>query len=76
MEGGFNKAFIFTMDSGERIVARIPTSIAGLRRLTTNSEVATITYSKTSSFPSYMSILLIIGMTSKIQDNNTGAKHT
>jgi hypothetical protein len=46
LEGGFNRAFLYTMDSGQRIVARIPTRIAGPRRLTTNSEVATITYSK------------------------------
>jgi hypothetical protein len=46
LEGGFNKAFLYTMDSGERIVARVPTSIAGPGRLTTNSEVATIAYSK------------------------------
>jgi hypothetical protein len=46
LEGGFNKAFLYTMDSGQRIVARIPTRTAGPRRLTTNSEVATITYSK------------------------------
>lgn len=43
-EGGFNKVFIFTMDTGSRVVARIPTRIAGPPRLTTNSEVATITY--------------------------------
>ncbi|RMY88948.1 hypothetical protein D0862_10320, partial [Hortaea werneckii] len=49
MEGGFNKAFLFTMDSGERIVARIPTNIAGPRRLTTNSEVATMTYIKSKT---------------------------
>jgi hypothetical protein len=47
LEGGFNKAFLYTMDGGERIVARVPTHIAGPRRLTTNSEVATIAYSKT-----------------------------
>lgn len=46
LEGRFNKAFLYTMDSGERIVARVPTRIAGPRRLTTNSEVATIAYSK------------------------------
>lgn len=44
LEGGFNKAFLYTMDSGERIVARIPTPIAGPRRLTTSSEVATMAY--------------------------------
>lgn len=32
------------MDTGSCIVARIPTSIAGPPRLTTNSEVATMTY--------------------------------
>ena len=45
-EGGFNRSFIFIMDSGEQIVARLPTCIAGPPRLTTNSEVATMTYSK------------------------------
>lgn len=75
LEGGFNKAFLFTMDSGERIVARIPTNIAGPRWLTTNSEVATMTYSKASCLPFEMSILLIFGVTSTIQNNNTSAKH-
>lgn len=41
-EGGFNRVFIFTMDTGVRIVARLPTPTAGLPRLTTNSEVATM----------------------------------
>ena len=50
-EGGFNKAFLYTMDSGERIVARVPTYIAGPRRLTTNSEVATIAYSERLCHP-------------------------
>ncbi|KAK2747769.1 hypothetical protein FQN57_001799 [Myotisia sp. PD_48] len=43
-EGGYNRVFILTMDTGKRIVVRIPTSVAGPRRLTTNSEVATIMY--------------------------------
>jgi hypothetical protein len=51
LEGGFNKAFLYTMDSGERIVARVPTYIAGPRRLTTNSEVATIAYSERLCHP-------------------------
>lgn len=46
-EGGFNRVFIFTADTGTRIVARLPTSIAGPPRLTTNSEVATIKYCMT-----------------------------
>ena len=45
-EGGYNRAFIFTCDNARRIVARLPFSVAGPARLTTNSEVATITYSK------------------------------
>ncbi|KAM5451540.1 hypothetical protein MaudCBS49596_003812 [Microsporum audouinii] len=43
-EGGYNRVFIFTMDTGRRIVARVPTQVAGPPRLTTNSEVATIAY--------------------------------
>ncbi|EEP77358.1 predicted protein [Uncinocarpus reesii 1704] len=34
------------MDTGRTVVARIPTSVAGPSRLTTNSEVATISYLK------------------------------
>ncbi|KKZ64102.1 hypothetical protein EMCG_01599 [[Emmonsia] crescens] len=49
-EGGYNRVFILTMDTGKRVAARIPTPIAGPPRLTVNSEVATIAYlqSKTS----------------------------
>ena len=36
-EGGFNRAFSFTTDSGKRMVARIPTQIAGPNRFTTYS---------------------------------------
>ena len=43
-EGGYNKVFTFTMNNGGRIVARLPTHIAGPPKLTTNSEVATIRY--------------------------------
>ncbi|CAI7584018.1 unnamed protein product [Penicillium glandicola] len=35
------------MDTGSRVVARLPTGIAGPARLTTNSEVATMTYLQT-----------------------------
>jgi hypothetical protein len=38
-EGGFNRVFLFTMDTGSCAVARLPTGIAGPPRLTTNSEV-------------------------------------
>ncbi|RAK97240.1 uncharacterized protein BO80DRAFT_415183 [Aspergillus ibericus CBS 121593] len=43
-DGGFNRVFLFTVDTGCRVVARLPTSIAGPPRLTTNSEVATMIY--------------------------------
>ncbi|KAJ5164822.1 uncharacterized protein N7500_006652 [Penicillium coprophilum] len=43
-EGGFNRVFLLTMDNGPCVVARIPTSISGPPSLTTNSEVATMTY--------------------------------
>ncbi|CAG8135576.1 unnamed protein product [Penicillium salamii] len=45
-EGGFNRVFLLTMDNGPCVVARVPTGIAGPPRLTTNSEVATMTYLK------------------------------
>ena len=50
-EGGFNKVFIFTTDNGKRIVARLPTRISGPPRLSTNSEVATITYCRSDHPP-------------------------
>ncbi|KAL8786282.1 MAG: hypothetical protein Q9213_002877 [Squamulea squamosa] len=43
-EGGFNKAFIFSFDNDKKLVARLPTRVAGPSKLTTNSEVATIEY--------------------------------
>ena len=43
-EGGFNRVFVFTCDNARRVVAKLPTMVAGPPRLTTNSEVATITY--------------------------------
>lgn len=50
-EGGFNRVFLLTMDNGACVVARVPTGIAGPPRLTTNSEVATITYCKAKPHP-------------------------
>ncbi|OJJ50142.1 hypothetical protein ASPZODRAFT_128762 [Penicilliopsis zonata CBS 506.65] len=43
-EGGFNRVFLLTMDNSACVVARLSTPIAGPPRLTTNSEVATMTY--------------------------------
>lgn len=45
-EGGFNRVFLLTLDNGMRVVARVPYRIAGQRRLTTNSEVATMAYGR------------------------------
>lgn len=50
-EGGFNRVFLLTMDNGSCVVARVPTSISGPPRLTTNSEVATMTYCKAEPHP-------------------------
>jgi hypothetical protein len=46
IEGGFNKVFIFEMANEKRIVCRIPFYLAVPERLTTNSEVAMMAYSK------------------------------
>lgn len=45
-EGGFNRVFILTTDNGQRLVARLPFTLAGPPRMTTQFEVATIRYSK------------------------------
>ncbi|EDN93095.1 hypothetical protein SS1G_08960 [Sclerotinia sclerotiorum 1980 UF-70] len=37
-EGGFNKVLIFLLNDGKKIVARLPTQVAGPSALTTNSE--------------------------------------
>ena len=50
-EGGHNRVFVFTCDNAKRIIARLPMPMAGPPRLTTNSEVATITYSKLQNPP-------------------------
>lgn len=48
LEGGFSKAFVITTDNGKRLVAKLPTSVAGPPRLVTNSEVATMAYCRLS----------------------------
>jgi len=45
-EGSFNRVFIFHMDNESQLVARLPFRVAGPKRLTTNSEVATMSYRK------------------------------
>ncbi|KAJ0417875.1 kinase-like domain-containing protein [Aspergillus carlsbadensis] len=43
-EGGFNKVFLLRAKNGREVMARIPTPIAGPRRYTTASEVATMDF--------------------------------
>lgn len=45
-EGGFNKVFEITMDNGAKVIARLPTRVAGPTDLVTHSEVATLAYCK------------------------------
>lgn len=49
-DGGFNRVFFIVMDDGQPVVARLQTSVAGPPRLTTNSEVVTITCCKHESW--------------------------
>lgn len=46
-EGSYSRAFVFSLDNGEKLVARIPTSAAGPAGLVTSSEVATIIFCMT-----------------------------
>lgn len=41
-EGLFNRAFLLSNEEGMEVIARLPTSLAGPKRLTTASEVATL----------------------------------
>ena len=45
-EGASNRVFVMVMDNDAKVVARVPFSVAGPPRLTTNSEVATMAYCK------------------------------
>jgi hypothetical protein len=45
-EGGNARVLIFSLDNGRKVVAKLPVSVAGPKRLTTNSDEATMEYSK------------------------------
>jgi hypothetical protein len=47
-DGNNARVLIFSLDDGRKVevVAKLPTSVAGPKRLATNSEVATMEYSK------------------------------
>jgi hypothetical protein len=46
IDGGSNRVFIFTLDNGEKLVARLPFRFSGPAKLSTLSEVKTIRYCK------------------------------
>jgi len=45
-KGGSSRDFVFTMDNGQHIFARLPFALAGPPRLTTQSEAALICYNE------------------------------
>lgn len=51
IEGGFDRVFISTLDNSQRIVARLPFTLAGPSHITTSSEVAAIKYCELEQFP-------------------------
>ena len=48
-EGGFNRVFVIKLDTGAKVIARLPTGAAGPPALTVSSEVATLKYGKETS---------------------------
>jgi hypothetical protein len=48
-DGSNARILIFSLNNGQKVVAKLPTFVAGPKRLTTGSEVATMEYSK--SYP-------------------------
>ncbi|EZF76977.1 hypothetical protein H105_01799 [Trichophyton soudanense CBS 452.61] len=57
-EGGYNRVFIFTLDNGKKVVAKVATPVAGPPRLTTNSEVVTVAYLRSKASLPIPEILL------------------
>lgn len=55
VEGGFNRVFVFTLDTAKTIVARLPFRLAGPAKLTTISEVATVRYCKSIAVSHHLS---------------------
>lgn len=50
-EGGFNRVFLLTMDDGLEVIVKIPYSIAVPKRLSTESEVATLDFLRSKGIP-------------------------
>ncbi|KAL0954812.1 hypothetical protein HGRIS_003757 [Hohenbuehelia grisea] len=51
-EGTYNKIFLLTLDNDRKVIARIPTTLAGPAHLVTSSEVATMDYVRGLGTPS------------------------
>jgi hypothetical protein len=68
-EGGYNRVFIFSTDNGKRVVAKLPFSLAGPLRLTTNSEVATMKYRESITIHSIGSLQMLIVLCGLVQAN-------
>lgn len=58
VEGGFNRCFILEIDNGTKVVAKIPTSLAGPHSIMASSEVATMQLGNVAA-PIHRAILLI-----------------
>ena len=56
-DGMYNKAFVLTMDDGQRVIGKVPNPNAGIPHLTTASEVATIDF---VGLPAWISLLQLI----------------
>lgn len=50
-EGGFNRVFILTMDDGFEVIAKIPYLLTVPKKLTTESEVATMDFLRSNGIP-------------------------
>ena len=50
-EGGFNRVFLLTMDDGFEVIAKISYSIVVPKKLTTESEVATMNFLRSKRIP-------------------------
>lgn len=75
LEGGYSKVLVCTSDTGQRLVVKFPTFVAGPQRLTTNSEVATITYCKRFENAPWLAPMLIPSQ-SAVEDSDPHPKDT
>lgn len=50
-EGGFNRVFVLTMEDGFEVIAKTPYPLTVPKRLTTESEVATLDFLRSNGIP-------------------------